>query len=197
MPNGSHNNTSQALDYAHRLFENYIDWYKTAETKAQVLLTLVGGFLTFLTGSAFAKRDDLKKVVDYFGIETWILLAAMCLASTLAIVSAIVCLWSRTNSRREVNQLLHRPGAGSGGKDYPPQVMWFFQFVHELDPEAFTEKLLTINDEFAIRALGAQVVALSRTVTQKHKWVNVGFASASASLIIFVAAMISYVVRAR
>lgn len=187
--------SSHALDYARHLFDNYTDWYKSADAKAQVLITLNGGFLAFLTSSAFAKGDDLQKLTSRFGIETWILLALMCIALTISIISAICCLWSRTYSTRHLRSKLRGLEVSPGCKHYPPQVMWFFQLVRELNPETFINQLLTIDDQFATRVLGAQVVELSKTVSQKHRWINIGFLFASAGLIIFVAAMISYVVR--
>jgi len=35
---------AQALDYTRHLFDNYIDWYKNADSKGQVLISLNGVF---------------------------------------------------------------------------------------------------------------------------------------------------------
>jgi hypothetical protein len=184
-----------ALDHARRLFDNCIDWYKSADSKAQVLLTLDGVFLAFLTSSVFGKPEDAAQVVRRFCVDTWILLAVMCLAMTVSIFSAICCLWSRTYSKQELKEEFAKIVPDKDG--YPPQVMWFFQFVQKLDRDTFTQQLLKIDEPFAIKVLANQIVELSRTVLEKHSWINLGFASAAISLIAFVAALVSYIVRLR
>jgi len=51
--------TSPSLDYSRFLYEDVKDWYKNADMKAQILLTLMGAFVTFLASSIFVKADDL------------------------------------------------------------------------------------------------------------------------------------------
>lgn len=77
------------------MFANILDWYKNADSKAQILLTIVGVFLSFLTGSVFAKKDDLEKYIKVFGPETLILLGLTVIGLVMAIVAALVCLRSR------------------------------------------------------------------------------------------------------
>jgi len=186
---------SVALDHARRLFDNCTDWYKSADSKAQVLLTLDGAFVTFLTGSVFGKPGDAAQVINKFGSETWILLALMCAAMTFSIFSAICCLWSRTFPQRELKERIANAAPDKDG--YPAQVMWFFQFIHKLDPEIFTKQLLNTDEQFAIKVLASQILELSRTVLKKHSWINLGFASAAISLIVFVGVLVSYVMRLR
>jgi len=183
----------QTLDYARHLFDNYIDWYKNADAKAQVLLGLNGVFLGFLTKSTFTSADELTKLTRGFGITTWLLLAIMCGTMAMSIFSAIRCLWSRTYAAGELRDKLASLGIVPGCEHYPPQAMWFFQLVHELKPDVFMATLLTIDRKFATVALGAQAIELSRTVSIKHRWINIGFSCVSASLIVFLAAMVSYV----
>lgn len=192
---GSPPSSSLALDHARRLFDNCTDWYKSADSKAQVLLTLDGAFLAFLTGSVFGKPGDAVQVVHKFGVDTWILLAVMCAAMTVSIFSAIRCLWSRTYPERELKERIAKAAPDKDG--YPPQVMWFFQFIHALDSEIFTKRLLNTDEQFAIKVLASQIVELSRTVLEKHSWINRGFASAAISLIAFMGVLVSYVVRLR
>ncbi len=68
---------SPSLDYSRRLYGNIHDWYKNADTKARILLTLAGVFLSFLTSTAFTKKNDLDSILELFGLETWILLSFM------------------------------------------------------------------------------------------------------------------------
>ena len=86
---------SDALTYARRLYERVVDWYKNADAKAQIILTLDGAFLTFLTTSIFQSPDELTKITQRFNHGTWLCLLAMCLCLIGSIVSALMCLWSR------------------------------------------------------------------------------------------------------
>ena len=184
-----------ALEHARQLFDNCNDWYRSADAKAQVLLSLDGAFLAFLTSSVFGRPGDAALVVRRFGIDTWIFVSVMCFGMTVSIFSAIRCLWSRAYSKQELKERIARASSDKDG--YSPEVMWFFQFVHQLDPDTFTKQLLKVDERYAIKVLASQIVELSRTVLAKHSWIHVGFTSAAISLIAFVAAIVSYVVRLR
>src|SRR5258706_3848944 len=93
-PQGT-NAPSTGTDYSRRLFENILDWYKSADAKAQIILTLDGVFLSFLTGTLFSKRAEIYQVLHFFKPITWVFLRLMCLFISASIVSAIWCLWSR------------------------------------------------------------------------------------------------------
>jgi len=58
---------SDAVDYSRRHLELVINWYNNADSKAQVILTLDGAFLTFLTSSILGSPDDLGKIIGGFG----------------------------------------------------------------------------------------------------------------------------------
>src|SRR4051812_9109866 len=87
--------TEAGLEYARRLYDRIIAWYESAERKAQLILTLDGVFLSFLTASVLTKPGDLHLIVDRFGAETWALFGLMCVALFLSIASAVGCLVSR------------------------------------------------------------------------------------------------------
>jgi hypothetical protein len=184
-----------ALEHARHLFDNCLDWYRSADAKAQVLLSLDGVFLAFLTSSVFGRPSDAALVVRRFGVDTWTFLGVMCAALTVSIFSAIRCLWSRTYSEHDLKKKIAEAAPDKDG--YPPQVTWFFQFVHRLDPDTYTRQLLKVDEPYAIKVLASQIVELSRTVLAKHSWINLGFTSAAISLIAFVGALVSYVVRLR
>ncbi len=84
------------LEYTRRVYDSVLDWYKNADAKAQVIFTLDGAFLTFLTGSIFNK--DLEDVLGRISWVSGCLLAAMVLCLATSIISAIACLWSRIHS---------------------------------------------------------------------------------------------------
>ena len=50
---------SNNLEYTRRVYESVLGWYKSADSKAQVILAIDGAFVAFLTGTIFVKPDDL------------------------------------------------------------------------------------------------------------------------------------------
>jgi hypothetical protein len=85
-----------ALEYARRLYANVLDWYKLADTKAQLLLTIDGAFITIIAGAIFGNPEATSDRARQFGPETWVLLAVSALALLASVACAALCLWSRT-----------------------------------------------------------------------------------------------------
>ncbi len=190
---------TEGLDYARRLYVLILDWYKSADQKAQVLLTLDGVFLAFITGSVFVKQDDLVGMLERFTTYTWLFLAAMCLSLLASVASALACLWSRMHllpSTRE-KTLRDLEARSTGDKDawtfiYPPQVMGFFQHIGWLEEDRFRRSLERVDQGFELRVLANQISTVSRNVTKKHLRVDVGFLCAGSSLVFFLASGVSY-----
>jgi hypothetical protein len=184
---------SDSLDYSRRLFERVIDWYKNADLKAQIILTINGAFLTFLTSSIFKNPEELAKVTQRFGFSTWLFLILMCVCLVGAIISALMCLWSRIFffSKRDEVLVVERKGI-KDAKKYSPNVMLFFETISWLDHDKFQSQLLSIDKEFEIKALASQSYLLSKRVHIKHRIINFGFALSGGSLIFFLASGISY-----
>ena len=78
------NEPSPSLDYSRFLYEDVKEWYKNADMKAQILLTLMGAFVTFLTSSIFVKADDLAAITKCITPLIWGILAAMLVTITLS-----------------------------------------------------------------------------------------------------------------
>lgn len=184
---------SPSLDYARRLFERIIDWYKTADSKAQIILTLDGAFLTFLTTSVFKNPDELSRIIQRFNFFTWLFLVLMCVCLIVSIVSALMCLWSRVwlFSKRDAVLVSEKTRIKNTEK-YSPNVMLFFKTISWLDHDKFQSELADVNEEFEIKALASQSYLLSRRVNTKHLLVNLGFVLSGASLIFFLAGGMSY-----
>jgi hypothetical protein len=184
---------SASLDYTRRLFERIIDWYKTADSKAQIILTLDGVFLTFLTTSVFKNPDELSRIIQRFNFFTWLFLALMCVCLIVSIISALMCLWSRVwlFSKRDA-VLVNEKKRLKDAKKYSPNVMLFFKTISWLDHDKFQSQLADVNEEFEIKALASQSYLLSKRVNAKHLLVNLGFVLSGASLIFFLAGGISY-----
>jgi hypothetical protein len=189
----SNSELPDALDYARRLFERVVDWYKNADSKAQIILTLDGAFLTFLTTSIFKNPDDLSKITQRFTFSTRLFLVLMCLSFIGSILTALMCLWSRIflfSKRDEV--LLREKKEIKEAERYSPNVMLFFKTISWLDHDKFQSQLADVDKEFEIKALASQSYLLSKRVNTKHLLVNLGFALSGAGLIFFLASGISY-----
>ncbi len=183
-----------ALDYAHLVFSNVVDWYKNADFKAQIILTLDGALVTFLTTSIFKKPSDLLEVTSKLTPGTWLLLMAMCLTLCGSIASALMCLWSRVNVGIQRDSVLgvERQKIAKGIKPYSPNVMLFFKTISWLDHDGFQEQLETIDIPFQIKALASQSFLLSERVYRKHVLVNAGFILVGVSLLLFLASGVNY-----
>ena len=184
---------SASLDYARRLFERIIDWYKTADSKAQIILTLDGAFLTFLTTSVFKNPDELSRIIQRFNFSTWLFLALMCVCLIVSIISALMCLWSRVwlFSKRDA-VLVEEKMRLKEAEKYSPNLMLFFKTISWLDHDKFQSQLADVDEEFEIKALASQSYLLAKRVNKKHLLVNLGFVLAGASLIFFLAGGMSY-----
>ena len=173
---------SAALDYSRRLYQNVLDWYASAERKAQVLLTINGVFLSFI--SASLASGDLDGALEDITTATWVLLGLtfVCLAASL--FSIVRCLVSR-RAPAPVRE-------GSPG----PANMWFFELVGKQEAGRFREtvKREAVDARFETDALLSQISILSRNVTLKHIWVNRGFVFTGASFFFLACAIATHVV---
>jgi hypothetical protein len=184
--------TREALDFTRRLLSETLDWYKNADLKAQILLTLDGAFLAFLTASAFKDPKALGPIVVRFGPETWLFLGLMTLTLSGSIASALLSLRSRG--------VLRRPDGGdkqgpTRGEEPAAAQMWFFEDIRRIHQVEFQRALHTVDQAFEIDAIGTSVFILASNVSRKHRWVNAGFMLAGVTLLLFLGATVSYLVR--
>jgi hypothetical protein len=187
----------RAVDYARRLYDDVLGWYRSADTKAQIVLGIDGAFVAFLTSGIFKKPEELKPIIAVAVLSpwTWLLLCAMVVSLLASILAAIVCLWSRTYSRAELSKTLSAAmKTVSGQKTYDRKTLWFFQFVAILDMDVFRRDLAHADEEFEIEVMASQIQALAGNVRKKHRAANVGFLFAAVTLSLFLFAGISYVV---
>lgn len=188
--------TTPNMEYVRQLYADVLDWYKSADSKAQVALAINGGFLAFLTGTIFSDPERLRAIFTQFNWITWSLLALMVLSLLGSVGMALYCLWSRTYSLKEVRQLVNKAELEkSTSGTYPPgAIMWFFQLIEGLDRQKFQATLETVGREFELKTLGKEIYVLSKHVRKKHFAVNVAFVLVTINLILFLAAGISYIV---
>lgn len=189
---------SSRLEYSRRLYDSVLGWYNSADLKAQVVLAIDTVFLAFLASAIFAEPTNLKKVIEAFSWLTWLTFSLMFLSLFVSIGAAISCLYSRTYSLHEVRQIIQK--AESRAKDshiYPPEpVVFFFQFIKELNEQKFQATLDAVGEDFEIEVLSREIYILSKNVSKKHQAVNIGFGAAGVSLILFAIAAVSYLVSA-
>lgn len=186
--------TGKSAGYARRLYDDVLGWYRSADTKAQVVLGINSAFVAFLASGIFKNPGDLKQIKAAFTPLTWLLLSAMVVSLLASIFAAIVCLRLRTYSRADLSKTLQEAEkAGS----YDSKVMWFFQFVADLKMGPFLRGLEQAGDEFEIKVMASQIHVLSGNVRKKHRAANVGFLFAAVTLSLFLLAGISYVVSIR
>jgi hypothetical protein len=187
---------SIALAYSNLLFANVLDWYRNADSKAQIILTLDGALVAFLTTSIFKRPAELSDIIHNLNLRTWLLLMAMCACLVGSIISALMCLWSRVflGIRRDSVLGQEQKKIRDGAKLYSPNVMLFFKTICWLDHDRFQRQPETTDASFHIKALGSQAYLLSKRVYRKHVLVNAGFVLAGASLILFLASGVSYLV---
>jgi hypothetical protein len=185
-------------EYARRLFSLIIDWYKTADLKAQIILGANGTFLTVLAGLILVSGKELRGILDSFGVETWAFLSVMALSLFGSFVSAVACLYSRTMRDAEVEEIFkkHRVDVADA-ETYDPAVMWFFQLIARLEEEPFESalKLVVSKPELEVEALADECILLSRNVVRKHHWINVGFVLSAVTLSSLLIVIASYTLR--
>jgi hypothetical protein len=185
---------SAAVEYARRLYDDVRAWYANADGKAQVVLAIDGALVAFFAGAMFTKPADLESIVASFHSLTWplLVLTAACLVGS--IMAAILCLRSRTYSKRELQQFIDSANDVRSA-ECPVTTMWFFQFVAHHDKKAFLKTLQSVDSAFEIESMASQIHILSTNVRAKHRLANAGFVLAASTLILFFLAGVTYLAR--
>ena len=173
------------LEFTRNLYERTIDWYKNADSKAQIILTLNGALISFLAASIFKNPDELLKIIRKFNGFTWFCLFAMCVCIAGSVAFAIKCLWSR------ISTSARRADAENTDQSILDE-MAFFGTIRRLDPDDFRKQLPEMNESAEIKALGTQIYLLSRNVYEKHLAVNLSFVLIGGGLIFFLLGGIGY-----
>jgi hypothetical protein len=182
------------LDYLRRAYESTREWYSSAETKAQLLLTINGLFITVLFSSVLGKADDARKTIAVFGSETWVFLGLALAAIIAAVCSATLTMWSRhgSSSSDELGLL----GVQADDPDsYVPEVLWYFGHIARLDPSHVKDKLLNSDAQFEAIAISNSLIKLSHRVLRKHNCVNAGWISIAFALVMLAFAVSSITIR--
>jgi hypothetical protein len=180
-----------ALTYVRNCYANALDWYKVADSKAQLIVTLNGIVVTVVTGTAFAKPDEMKSRLSG---PTQIALVPLGLAAACvvcALVCAVICLFSRLDDGSL--RALHRSLTGAEPYTLTPEVAWWFGMIASLTDGEGEERqtrvrdmsvfLMSADEAFETQALASQIVLLSQNTLAKHQWVNRGWLATVAGII--------------
>jgi hypothetical protein len=187
---------NDAVEYARRVYGNVLSWYDNADRKAQLILTANGGFLTVLVGFALSKPVELTQTLDTFGPETWLFAGIAATSIVVAFASAARALYSRLHSPKSALERISEHGVElHDPTTYDPAVLWFFQFVAQLNESAYEYRLRTVTAGDEIDSMADEIILLSKNVTSKHHWVNVGFIATTIALSCLLAMSVSYAVR--
>ena len=100
------NQLTYAIEYSRSLFKDINAWYKNADFKAQILLTLNGTFISFLSASIFMEIEVINEIQTLAGWETWLFLCILTLSIILSIGAALTALLSRLSDPKELAQHL-------------------------------------------------------------------------------------------
>jgi hypothetical protein len=185
-----------SVAYLRELEESLRYWYSAAETKAQVVLTLNGIFLAFLTGSMLTNRDKVTPTVAIFGPETWVFLAGMAAGLAGSILCAVACLMARGVWPRKVRKDLRDYRVDPDLADtYKPEVTVFFSHLAQLQPKHFVEQMRAIGPQFVVQALASDHIGWSKYILTKHRLVNGAFILTGIALGFFLCVGVSYLIR--
>jgi hypothetical protein len=183
VDNGESAVEKSAIECARNIYQEARDWYKVAETKAQILFALDGAAITAITTSIFSKPSEARSVIAALPWYSMATLGLSCVAFIASVLCAVVCIWSRLYTEDDLDKKVGR----SGSTVLLPDNLWFFQFYTRHNPEAVLCKLK--EDRLAeARFMLANLPALGSNVTRKHRWVNRGFLLAGIAVILLLVA---------
>src|SRR5262245_706595 len=122
-----------SLEYARRLYENILEWYRLAEAKAESLVALDGIFITVIGGLTLSRAPDMKADTQTCGPETYALLSITVLMIVISVASSIGCLYSRLDEA-QVRRWIAEFGVDVGRPEtYTADVLWWFGMIAKLD----------------------------------------------------------------
>jgi hypothetical protein len=123
------------LEYSRRLYANVMDWYRIADSKGQLLLTLDGVLVTIVTGIVLGQPAEVSKRLGQFGALPLVPLG--------------------TGQRVDPTPhpaLRRRPETE---ETYTAQVAWWFGMIAVLEPQNIYSLIKQANEEFERDALAS------------------------------------------
>jgi hypothetical protein len=174
------------LEFVHKIHSDALDWYKTAERKAEILLGLIGTFVALASGVILIKPDDMRSVVSTFNTIVWAGLALTFSAMLFALFAAYQCLKSRMKRAKPV------PTLNQPGTMYPEEEMLFFQHHARHEQDRLSDSLIHLDKVREIEIYSSQIIALSKNVVLKHRWINKGLQAVVLCILLMIATTVIY-----
>jgi Family of unknown function (DUF5706) len=171
--------TEASLAYIRNLYSHVMEWYKSADTKSQILLTLDGIFIAAFTGLVLRRPDELSAITANLSLPAWFFISIMIVTLLLSVYFAIICIRARLINKGEARRLVNR----NAGSTPPSKIMWFFQLVAEHEPEQFVAAVLNADARFETESMSYNLPLFARNVVAKHEAVNRGFTCAGVALV--------------
>lgn len=184
------------VEYVRRAYDRAIDWYKVAESKAQLLLTVNGLLVTVYFAVLTGKAGSADRAARLVGTEARI----FAMVSAAAVIGATGCaagaLWSRHtgNIKEAFPRLDVEPGDPAS---YCPEVLWYFGHIARLDADAAARMIGGADRRFEVTALSYNLVNLSHVVLRKHQFVNLGWALTATAIVSLVLAGAALLIQAQ
>lgn len=179
----------EALIYCRSVYAGMLDWYKIADAKGQLLLTLNGVFVTVLSSSLLLRPEDLSARKTQLTLIAWVFILGAAVAVGYSIFCGIMCLRSRlSNADLDKLHANFQYLDGEGRVQYRPAVtFWFGTVARFKDQKKGLDLLLKSNAEFELSALADEILLFAPNVLAKHQWVNRGWVAAGCALLFTVA----------
>ena len=174
----------EQLEAAEKIYGATYDWYKSAESKAQIVLTVLSSFIAFSTGIILANPDNFRKTVAIFDTLIYLALFLALMSILYGLYAAFMCLRSRLDTPT--------PPGEPEAITYPVNEMYFFGHHAYHRPEVLFYSLKNLTVEKQIEMLSYQIIALSRNVVAKHRYVNRGFLAVCVSVFALLLVIIFY-----
>ena len=137
--------TNPNIEYLRRVYANVFEWYRIADSKAQLLLTLDGAFITIIVTNTFAKPDELLSRLDRAGAVGGALVGLAALTIATSVYCALRCLYSRI-SNAKLKDAHQQLGVAPDNPDtYCPAIAWWFGLIatvstQSLSPESSRDR---------------------------------------------------------
>ncbi|OJY88688.1 MAG: hypothetical protein BGP13_17440 [Sphingobacteriales bacterium 40-81] len=177
------------LELVEKIYKQTQEWYKSAETKAQIMLTMLSSFIAFSTAIILANPENIAKTLSRFNVYMFLLLAFGGVGMLLGIYNAFMCIKSR------VGKLEPKINKQTGL--YFEEDIYFFGDNANHEADVLTRTILRLTDEKIIKMYAAQTIIVSQNVKQKHKYVNRSFASVLATIFLFVCLITLYLLKVK
>jgi hypothetical protein len=187
-----------ALAFSRAVYTSTLDWYKVADSKGQLLLTLNGVYIAVLSSATIASSQNLVKLHSSLPPVTWFLLAGAAAATAISILMAISSLYSRLSDTRldKIRESFTERDAQGGVRYRPAALYWFGTIarVGDMDRDIGLKMLQSADEAFELSAVTEDLFLLAPRVLAKHRLVNWGWVAAGASLLLLLAAAVSAVI---